>query len=386
MHDGAEQYGNLHRDLMLSAEAAIDWLCLAQDNSASADGGVSRDFSPIKGWETSYPETTGYIIPTLISYAKLTKRTELLHRSRVMLDWLVSIQFPGGGFQGGRIDSSPLVPVSFNTGQILLGLAAGMREFGSDYRGPLVRAANWLVSTQDANGCWRRFPTPFACPGVKTYETHTAWGLLEAARAANNTQYARAALANINWALSLQRENGWVPSCCLVDNKRPLTHTLGYFLRGVLEGFVFSRDQYLLEAALKTGRGLLRSQRPDGALPGQLDRKWRSCSAWTCLTGNVQIAHCWLLLYQATGLPEFQTAAHRAILFVQRTMKLSGPRESIGAVAGSFPFSGAYLTNAYPSWAAKFFIDAALLAHKLYLQDASGAREEENATLKAAAS
>jgi hypothetical protein len=49
--------------------ACTAWLCAAQDNSASKDGGVARDFSLLKGWSTSYPETTGYIIPTMIALA-----------------------------------------------------------------------------------------------------------------------------------------------------------------------------------------------------------------------------------------------------------------------------------------------------------------------------
>ena len=47
----------------------MDWLCEAQDRSRSADGGVARDYSLVKGWATSYPETTGYIVPTFIAGA-----------------------------------------------------------------------------------------------------------------------------------------------------------------------------------------------------------------------------------------------------------------------------------------------------------------------------
>ena len=72
-----------------------------------------------------------------------------------MLDWLVKIQLGNGGFQGGLIDSEPVVPVTFNTGQILLGLAAGVREFSDQYRLAMCRAADWLVRTQDSDGCWR---------------------------------------------------------------------------------------------------------------------------------------------------------------------------------------------------------------------------------------
>ena len=92
----------------------------------SADGGVARHYCLITGWGASYPETTGYIVPTIIREAQATGDTELLQRARRMLDWLVSIQMPGGGFRGGVTSDGPAVPVTFNTGQILLGLAAGV--------------------------------------------------------------------------------------------------------------------------------------------------------------------------------------------------------------------------------------------------------------------
>jgi len=51
-------------------DAVIDWLCVAQDRSLSADAGVARDYSLVRGWASSYPETTGYIIPTLLEVAR----------------------------------------------------------------------------------------------------------------------------------------------------------------------------------------------------------------------------------------------------------------------------------------------------------------------------
>jgi hypothetical protein len=86
----------------------IDWLCRAQDNSASADGGVAREYSLTHGWATSYPETTGYIIPTLLAYADRSGRRDLVDRARRMADWLVSIQLAQGGFQGARLIPVPL--------------------------------------------------------------------------------------------------------------------------------------------------------------------------------------------------------------------------------------------------------------------------------------
>lgn len=42
----------------------------AQAQSKFKDGGAARDYSLIKGWASSYPETSGYIVPALIKYAR----------------------------------------------------------------------------------------------------------------------------------------------------------------------------------------------------------------------------------------------------------------------------------------------------------------------------
>lgn len=342
-------------------EAAVAWIATAQDNSATADGGVARDYSLIEEWNASYPETTGYIVPTLIDYAKIKDNADTRVRAKRMLDWLVSIQFPDGGFQGSVIGAEPVIPVTFNTGQILLGLAAGTGEFGDEYREPMRRAANWLVQTQDPDGCWRSHRSPFTEPTDKAYETHVSWGLFEAARIDSNSDYSDAAMANIRWALRLQNANGWFRDCCLSEPEHPLTHTIGYVLRGVIEAFRFSGDETFLDASIRTADALVDVQRPDGDLPGRLDENWTGTVEWTCLTGNVQIAACWLILFKHTGDVRYLDAAAAANKFVRRTLDLNGLPAVRGAVKGSFPVSGGYCTYEYPNWAAKFLIDSLLL-------------------------
>jgi hypothetical protein len=278
-----------------------------------------------------------------------------------MLDWLVSIQLPDGSFQGGQIDAKPRVPTTFNTGQILMGLAQGTAELGDAYRESMRRAADWLVESQDADGCWRRHPTPFARLGEKTYETHVAWGLFEAARVDPDRPYARAAEANVRWALTHQRDNGWLDHCCLTDPTQPLTHTLGYALRGVLEAYRFTKEPTLLEASCRTAEGLRTCLRDDGHLPGRLRSDWTGAVDWACLTGTAQIAHCWLMLWQDTGEARYRDAGFAANRYVRRTMRLDGPPETRGGVQGSFPIDGGYVAYAYPNWAAKFFIDSSWL-------------------------
>jgi hypothetical protein len=344
-----------------AVELAANWLCRAQDQSTTRDGGVARHFSLNSGWSPSYPETTGYIVPTFIQLDSLDPDRGYGKRARRMLDWLEDIQMECGGFQGGMITSAP-VPVTFNTGQILLGLAAGAHAFGSDrYLQAMHRAAIWLAESQDSDGGWRKFGTPFAEPGEKAYETHVAWGLLEADRVAPGIGYGEAGMRQIRWALAKMTPNGWLADCCLLDPARPLTHTLGYALRGIIEGYRSSDDPELLAAAELLGQGLMSQVDQDGRLAGRFDRDWRPAVDWVCLTGSVQIAASFLDLCVWTGDQRWREKALKLNHFVRRTIVTDGSEDIRGAIAGSFPIDGDYGRFEYPNWAAKFLIDSQLL-------------------------
>ena len=339
--------------------AAAQWLGVAQDRSASHDGGVARHYSLLDGWSTSYPETTGYIIPTMLEYARRSGDESCRHRARRMLDWLVDIQLPDGGFQGGLIDSRPVRTVTFNSGQILLGLAAGATQLGdARYLQAMHRAAAWLSRTQDDDGCWRAYPSPFTAAGEKTYDTHVAWALFEAARVAPGSGYEEAAIRNVRWALTHQRANGWLGRCCLGEPTQPLTHTIGYALRGVVEAYRFTGDDTFLQSACRIADALAGAIDSNGFLPGRLRADWSAAVSWSCLTGASQIAICWMMLDGCPGSARYLDAARLANRYVRRSMRLDGSDGLRGGVKGSFPVDGDYGSFETLSWAAKFSIDA----------------------------
>jgi hypothetical protein len=300
-------------------------------------------------------------VPTILDYAEQTNYPGLRDRARRMLDWLVSIQFPEGGFQGGTIGEQPKVPVAFNTGQILIGLARGAAAFGDRYREPMRLAADWLVGSLDADGCWRKHPTPFAEPGEKAYDTHIAWGLFEAARLEQGRGYAEAAMRNIRWAMTCQRDNGWMEKCCLSDPSNPLTHTLGYALRGFIEAYRFQAEPPVLAAAVALADRLGGALADDGFLPGRLRADGRGGVNWCCLTGTSQVTLCWFLLSGLTGARRYSELGRRANAYLRRRVALHGTADYRGAVAGSFPIDGDYCRFQYPNWATKFTIDANVL-------------------------
>src|SRR3990172_3706504 len=84
--------------------AAIRWLCLAQD--VTGDGGVSASFSLRHGWLPSYPETTGYIIPTMFDYYQYCKERDYYLRAIKMAEFILSIQNRDGSIYGGEVGFS----------------------------------------------------------------------------------------------------------------------------------------------------------------------------------------------------------------------------------------------------------------------------------------
>ena len=123
-------------------DAMAGWLAGAQD--ASGCGGVSAYYDLRKRrWAAAYPETTGYIIPTLFNYAQTSGREEFRERAIRMADWETEIQLPEGGVRAGTMDADTLAPTIFNTGQALFGWARALQETGNPcYAESLCRASD----------------------------------------------------------------------------------------------------------------------------------------------------------------------------------------------------------------------------------------------------
>ncbi|HSK41986.1 MAG TPA: hypothetical protein VK943_19630 [Arenibaculum sp.] len=346
-------------------EAAMSWLCRAQDavkRGGATDHGVSQTYL-VRGrtWAPSYPETTGYIIPTFLDYARTFADDDCRRRALLMADWECAVQHPSGGVLAGALGDSD-APTVFNTGQVLFGWAAAFEETGRPaYRDALTRAAEWLCDVQDDDGCWRRFSSPLTLTKVNTYNTRTAWGLLRAFDATGIDRFRRYALRNIEWALHRQRPNGWLEWNCLTDDSRPLTHTIAYAMRGFLEAGAHCGVERYLAAAMRIGDAMVAAQSRNGSVPGRFDENWRPAVPWICLTGVAQLSLNCGRLHQITGIGRYRDFMLRANRFLKSTQKLRGDPNERGGIQGSSPIDGGYHPWQYPNWAAKFFADALMI-------------------------
>ncbi len=350
------------RDPDTHLAAAAEWLARAQD--ATADDGVSASYDIKAGeWSASYPETTGYIITTLYDYAAYSGNREFAERAERMARWESEIQLDEGGVLAGTMDADIKAPTIFNTGQVLFGWARAYEETRDPvFADSLTKASDWLVKVQDDDGAWRRHASPFASHEVNTYNTRVAFGLVRAWEVLGRQEWLDAAVKNVDWVARRAHGNGWMPDNCLTDNSRPLTHTIAYAVRGILEvGVAADRDDFI-DLAVLAAENVAAAQRRDGALPGRLDSEWQPAARWSCLTGNSQMALNWQRIDEVAGNARLAKAAREANAYNMSVQSLDDADDGLrGGIQGSYPVYGEYMRWRVPNWAAKFFMDSLML-------------------------
>lgn len=334
---------------------AITWLKVAQD--ANAAGGVSHWYTIGTGWyNQDYKEVSGYIINTLFDRYHATGEADLRTRAIALADWELTVQTVNAGWDANV----------FDTGQVILGLCRAYDETGTaGYKTSAITAGNWLLSFQEVDGSWiqNTYTTK-----VHTYDARVAWGLLRLWQITGDVSYKNAAIANLEWVLLQQNGAGWFANCGMfaAEDAAPLTHTISYTVRGLLEaGLILGNTDYL-NAAKLTMDAFIGFQLADGRWGGgNFSSTWAATNG-ECLTGLAQMSICLWKYYNYSGTITYKTAAVSANRFLKLRQGVSVDTGIDGGLAGSYPIGGAYHPNTVLSWATKFLADA------LYLETTNG--------------
>ena len=318
-----------------SENSGVVWL----EACAKAAGWIEKNSVPGGGiinnshLKESYPEVTGYYIPTLmkwgfsaltVSYAK----------------WLCSIQHMDGAWY----DTAGKAPYVFDTAQILKGLLA-VRDRVDGEDEAIRKGCDWIFSNIEENG---RLTTPstgeWGEAGICSELIHLYClsPLYEAADVFGEPKYRKAAEKVADYYVTEHAEG--------IRTFGFLSHFYAYVMEALCD---IGREE-LARESMKQMERLLDEK---GYIPAYRDVDW------LCSTGMFQLAIVW---FKLGDLEHGNTAlAYAAKL-----------QNESGGWYGSYPVSDApkatdrraypdYFADAEISWAVKYFLDAVYFKNKL---------------------
>ncbi|MET1171852.1 methyltransferase domain-containing protein [Paenibacillus amylolyticus] len=296
-----------------SVQRALNWMIQNQQEN----GGVSV----FGGSVYEYPEVTGYIIPTMLSYG-------LKEEALAMAHYLDSVINDNGSFNAAGSDRAYL----FDTAQALRGLNA-IQKITNKYYDIQIKAAEHLFSAlKDNDGI---FPKSYEDDPIVP-EPILLFGLppmLEYAQLINDHEKIQLVHASVKRYLA-------DPNVLL---HKTLTHFLAYQIDSLIDLGYENEVKDIIEK-------LLVSQRNDGSIPAY------DSVDWVCITGCSQIAIC---LYKL-GRRE---PADKLMAWVENNM------ESDGGFLGSVGNGADYFADREIAWATKFYLDAYKLMIKAHFND-----------------
>jgi hypothetical protein len=336
------------------ATAALNWVF--RSSEACGGRGSAHSYSLLWGWAKAYPETTGYLIPTLLNWSSALNSERYAYLARQYGNWLVTLQHPQGAWVSGVVGGRRLSV--FNTAMIADGLSALAKQVPNEHIAAerARRGLAWLLSVMDADGVWRQ---GLYVPGfVPAYHAYAVAAVLRAA----NRMGLEDAHPQLQGALAHYagyfRGDSSLANAGLKPGPWAFTHTLAYALKGLWELAVFFQEKEIQQQVLLACRRLFAVWEKHGRIAGRYREGWKGDYSFTSPVGNAQLSLLFRTIGSHTGDAVFVRWADRALAAALQHQCLSSHPDTSGAIPGSVPRWGPYLRWRYPNWGAKFLLDA----------------------------
>jgi len=352
--------------------AAVDWLLHSQ--KVTGTGGFAAAYSFKHGWLPPYPETTGYIIPTLFDVYAVLGDARLREAAVSAAAWELEIQLPDGAIQAGYWGTDPEhfwqgapVPAAFNTGQVVIGWNRAFQETG-DHRflEASVRACRFLTQCVDEAGIFQRGLSPGPMNPTRAYYTRVAYALAWTGHLTGERGFEPVARRHLDWVIAGQQPDGWFRHAGFGDDETPLTHTMAYTAEGLLYAGELLDEPRYVEAARRHVAAAARACECRGLfLPAHFKPGWNSTDQFSCVPGNAQFAVLWCRQGCRDGDRALVNAGVKMVDWLKQRQLLDNVEPGIcGGLPAAWPIDGGYSIYNYPNWSAKYFLDALLAARE----------------------
>lgn len=277
---------------------------------------------------TIYPEVTGYYIPTLLKFGDRK-------RAAAFGDYLLSIQNEDGSWN----DPSGKTPYTFDTAQILKGLAALIEnnlDKDDKYKNALIKGCDWILTMQCENGSiatpdYSEWGLPYGKQVPEAVHVYCLEPLRKAAQMFGIPKYEECVQKALNYYLS--QEN--------LTDFNTLSHFNAYIIEGLIDIGEIKRAQRAMDLVSL-------HQRLDGSVSAY------SFVDFVCSTGLLQYAICWYKLGEIEK-------ADKAFDYVCKLQNTSGGWFGSYTVARD---EANYFPEGEISWAVKYFLDAVYYRQK----------------------
>ncbi len=324
--------------------------------------GSASYYHLLKGWGPAYPETSGYLIPSLIAYHKLFPNSTALDLVKNINQWLLSIESKEGNIVGSPED--PNSSYVFDNGQVLLGYCA-LYTFNPKLidKARIEKLSVWLLHQMDDDGRFSK--TTYVHNYCPAYLSRTLWALYEAK---NIVEFSDERIQKIEdslrYFLQLKQDNHYFYPCAFSPKETfALTHNIAYNLRALLEIAQIEQNDDLLEIVTNSAKAILKIYTQEKKMPGSFDKNWNGDVNYECVTGSLQLAIVFNRLSRRTD-DTWNKASRKLIDGIKKKQFNRGFSSIKGGLFSSIPFYGQYQRFKVTNWTMKFYLDALLSQHE----------------------
>jgi hypothetical protein len=307
------------------------------------------------GWSAAYPETTGYIIETLLDYHRLTGEQWLYDYAINAAHWICTLQKSNGALPGGLGEDGE--ESIFNTGMMLFGLNRTYLLTQEEvFKNTIEKAVNWLMESLESDFSWKK--GAYIKGYIPTYYTRVVWAVLESNKILQRTDIQEAMKKSLAFYKSFVNINHSIKNWAFEPQKPAFTHTIAYAQRGFLESGNILNDAESIAIAQNIALKINELIEKNGKIAGAYDEQWTPNHQYVCLTGNAQLSLNAARLYAITKDDFYLILAKKIFTTVENAPSRLPIKGYRGGIAGSYPAWGDYRKMSYPNWAAKFWLDA----------------------------